>query len=225
MSISGSIEISGFTIRYVVQMWSSGVVLSGDDHHSLNNPEYIEALQDALKMFPYFEMVCWKKNVMGTQHSESVFSNLNEQMTDDGIEYAEKARLCLDVMGFEWTQGAEYDNVLYTISQLEISASRCSLDKIPRPKAKIQGYVYLASDRSKNQLYKIGRSKNPAKRAKALGKSIEIVYSIGTDDTVNLERKLQYRFIARHVFGEWFHFNQHDLEFFPELAAELAGEL
>lgn len=110
-----------------------------------------------------------------------------------------------------------------TPADLEILKSPCkdtppeppiSAGKVTKSKAKRSGFVYiLQSDRG---LYKIGRTVDPASRAKTFGIQlpfeVEFVLLIKSDDYSGLEARLHERFAKKRVNGEWFKLSGKDIE-------------
>lgn len=79
------------------------------------------------------------------------------------------------------------------------------------------GYVYVIHDSEFSQRYKIGRTRDPATRMKAIynilpGES-DIVAIIKTADALELEKRLHDRFARQWMRGEWFALDrQHVME-------------
>jgi hypothetical protein len=80
-------------------------------------------------------------------------------------------------------------------------------------RTKRKGFVYVV--RSATGLYKIGKSKDPENRLKALFISspieLELIRKIETDDMHALEYELHLRFSEKRVQGEWFKLDDADL--------------
>jgi hypothetical protein len=85
------------------------------------------------------------------------------------------------------------------------------------------GYVYLMRD--SDGLVKIGRSTVPSARrhavAREVGKDIELLATIATDDMDGLERAAHRHFGASRVRGEWFNLSGLDLELVRRTIATL----
>lgn len=67
------------------------------------------------------------------------------------------------------------------------------------------GYVYLL--RSEDGEYKIGQSKNPAKRAKYINyahRRVTLLWSLKCNDPTTTERAMHVRFREYHITHEWF---------------------
>jgi Meiotically Up-regulated Gene 113 (MUG113) protein len=83
------------------------------------------------------------------------------------------------------------------------------------------GYVYLL--RAENDLYKIGRSKNPKTRINGIIWSfpiaIELVVVIEATDMKVLEKSLHDQFRERRQRGEWFSLTLSDVEYIKRLAS------
>ena len=85
---------------------------------------------------------------------------------------------------------------------IEMLARQEGVHKEPCNRA---GHVYVLKS---GEYYKIGRSRNVEKRARALQTAspfpVDIVAAVATSDAVSVERELHRRYAHAHVGGEWF---------------------
>lgn len=105
-----------------------------------------------------------------------------------------------------------------------VSASRAP--KPPKKPRKKPGYVYLAYCETGH--YKIGRSKGPRDRIKALDTKmpvkIELLHSFPADDYVKAEEGLHRAFEDKRVNGEWFDLEKEDLRALMSITEAKDGE-
>ena len=87
-----------------------------------------------------------------------------------------------------------------------------------------RGFVYLLQNEARPEVYKIGRTKDPASRRATFGVSlpfnVEYVCVIETEDMVALEKELHARFASKRVGGEWFALSPEDVSFIKFLGSE-----
>lgn len=76
------------------------------------------------------------------------------------------------------------------------------------------GYIYLIGNSSK-KIYKIGKSRQPKERYKAIATklpfSVEIIHVIGGDDIEKAEKLLHNIFAQKRTHGEWFELSDDDV--------------
>lgn len=86
------------------------------------------------------------------------------------------------------------------------------------------GYVYLLKALHDNQLFKIGRAKNPKDRMRTFGIKlpfeVEFELLIQTEDMYYLEKKLHSKFKEVRLSGEWFRLSDDDVQYMRDLANE-----
>jgi hypothetical protein len=76
------------------------------------------------------------------------------------------------------------------------------------------GYVYLIGN-SNNKIYKIGKSRQPKERYKAVATKlpfpVKIIHVIGGDDIEKAEKLLHNTFAKKRTHGEWFELSDDDV--------------
>lgn len=84
-------------------------------------------------------------------------------------------------------------------------------------------FVYLFR---RDQVHKIGHSKDPHQRARQFGRRTEVVHLIETANPVQVEKALHVRFASQHIRGEWFDLAEEDVDLICQVArADAADDL
>lgn len=87
------------------------------------------------------------------------------------------------------------------------------------------GYVYVVQ--ADNNLYKIGKSKDPHTRIQSLGVrlpyELEVLVLIESTNYTQLEKELHKHFADKRKGGEWFELDENDLEYIKSLMEDSNG--
>lgn len=107
-------------------------------------------------------------------------------------------------------------NYLSLCQRIENTYVCDSCSKLLKQKASkiYSGYIYLIGNSSK-KIYKIGKSRQPKERYKAIATKlpfpVEIIHVIGGDDIEKAEKLLHNQFSPKRAHGEWFELSEEDV--------------
>lgn len=188
----------------------------------INQEGYIDALKTAHDVFKYYYAFSYLDEFFSYEMPSvrHLTAQQNEQIVNriEMIKEGFSKGILLDER--EW-----FETICQSYFK-EIDEHRQWLAKKATKVAKrienAKGYVYLIE--AETGQYKIGRSKNPPNRLRAIGVKmpfkVEIIHTIQTNDMYSLEINLHQRFADKRVNGEWFALSQDDVDYIKGLANE-----
>lgn len=185
-----------------------GLILPLDIELDLDCDGFLEAIQIALRCFPYIRADEWFKEY-------GAYADARDLQSPIEVEYA---KLVLDAAN----QGIPH------VSQLSVSFAKATLEREEeriRQEASTQrrlkpGFVYLIEATTGH--FKIGRATNPDDRIRTfnvkLPFEVEYLCLIKTIDMRGLEAELHMRYASKRINGEWFALDPEDVEYIKGLA-------
>lgn len=187
------------------------------------NPEFVKALSKAIEIYPEFQDAAWLDiTISGGQvdpHQMEIYEIEQQILEVERVINQKK----FPVSSEDKDMFEKYKNSL----SMEISrrglareqkekrdAEKARRDSLPK-----DGYIYLLE--SDQNIYKIGYTKNPDRRAATFGLqlpfSVRVKHLIPTNHMRIAEKQLHDKYSKYRVNGEWFRLNDSHVEEIMEL--------
>lgn len=227
MACTFYMDVNEFKFAFHFGLGSGDGVVIENDLHNIRTPGFIEALEEALNMYPILDAVVSLEHYAHSYANSSYtdaqlrnhfYSTFDEHL-DETLEWYEVAKnqdfLDVTPIMVRYAEAAIWEKERQAKKQAKeqrVTEKRAS--------AAYKGYVYLIQ--SPTGAYKIGRTTNPKDRMKTfsvkLPFEVEYVCLIQTDDMYSLEQSLHKQFATKRVNGEWFQLEPNDVEHIKRLA-------
>lgn len=227
MACTFYVEVKGIEFAFHFGLGSGDGVVVEPGLQDINSPEFIPALQEALRIYPTLNAVIALENY--------AHAYANKNYTDAQLKnhfYGAPDDHVADII--RWYETAknqdhlEVTPIMVRYAEAAIWEKERQAKKLAKEQHKVQrrvgavykGYVYLLQ--SATGAYKIGRTKNPKDRMKTfsvkLPFEVEYICIIQTDDMYGLEQSLHDQFANKRLNGEWFNLTPEDVEHIKGLA-------
>lgn len=213
---------NGYTVPIMVGVGDDSGIIIQPNRYDLADPDYIVALQQAVKAFPIAAAIEYIENQSYSYETSSdgqLRSHLYGMEDEYLAEIIDQSKLLVDqpFAKIRPYMTRYIDAVRSEIERRVIKAQEKTSP--PTPLKQVPGFVYLV--KSPTGFYKIGRTKNPEKRIKSfevkLPFEVELDALIPTVDMYRLEADLHQRFAEKRGQGEWFALTPDDVEYIKGL--------
>lgn len=207
--------------HHFVFSYGDGIVIPRNQFKFIKNRRFIEALECALSIDDVLCRLVDYFNAGGycdTRKAKNLYHDLSNL-----IRSAQwKIELDYEPLEFlyqSWCHGGEIPKKYQ---------SNTPQNDAPKyiPKA---GYIYLVQAIEPENHYKIGLSVDPISRIDNMGVKlpfpIEIIHLIKTNDMKGAEKQLHNTYSSKHINGEWFKLNPHDVNEISKVDELNIGEL
>lgn len=169
------------------------------------NAKYMLNKQDiSRKQLVFFEK---RNNTLESLEDIKKYSNLLELLNANGKD-REVVNAAIDIILNYFAKRYNYLDIYDVLLLQNILSMEEKISKIVTNKQKLKnGFVYIVKDFSKDNIYKIGKTKSLEKRIATLKTAnpfIDIVASLQSDSYDIIEKALHRHFRYEKIYSEWF---------------------
>lgn len=220
-------DVHEFKFAFHFGLGSGDGVVIEPGLHDIKAPGFLDALAEALRMYPILNAVmvlehyshCYAREDSTDAQLKNHFYGAPDDHIDDVIRWYEIAKK-QDYLDVYPSMVRYAEAALWEKERLANKQAKETKKAEKRASAAYKGFVYLIQ--SPTGYYKIGRTTNPKDRMKTfsvkLPFEVEYVCVIQTDNMYGLEQILHNRFADKRVNGEWFNLSPDDVEHIKGMA-------